>query len=282
MVLAAVKLWSYRQLQTAVQPVLLPWHWCLCCWELNHLSHHSLLCGHPSPMHRARVRLGQSRSLKLQMPAYSPSQPFMQVSVDTSMASDKWRLRPTFKTQPILLFMWFLLTQRGALGGAPELSGGGKPQPTWCHSLGPVSCLRGQERQSPAQFTSRYPTLSSSKNDGETVHLRHGWYRQAHGINTRLPRLHMLQLVNKPGLHLLLQKHSGGSSCSSALSISMALKCCKRFCARQAALLQVHCVPYGDAETAPELGSDKQPWLLNNTTKSHRATRGCVRARQGN
>lgn len=74
------------------------------------------------------------------------SQPFTQVSVDISTVSDKLRSRPTFKTQPIPLLMWFLLTRRGALDGAPEPSGSGKPQPTWSHDLGLVSCLSGQER----------------------------------------------------------------------------------------------------------------------------------------
>lgn len=122
-----------------------------------------------------------------------PSQSFMQVSVDMPMASDKCRLRPTFKTKPVPLFLWFLLTQRGALGGAPELSGGGKPHPTWCHSLEPVSCLCVQERlgtgRAQPSSASGIPHSVLPKTMGRTetwVATRDmGGNRQPHRRNTR-------------------------------------------------------------------------------------------------
>lgn len=126
------------------QPVLSLPSWCHVRQELGHLP----TCTMSTPLTHGPVPMSREGttglwSCRSQPP---PSQPFMLVSVDISRASDKCRLRPTFKTQPALLFMWFLLTQRGAWGGAPELSGGGKPHPTRCHNLGPGSCLCGQER----------------------------------------------------------------------------------------------------------------------------------------
>lgn len=110
-------------------------------------------------------------------------------------------------------------------------------------------------RQRPAQLTTRYPTLGSSWDGGDTTRLRHGLQQTAPWKKHRgVPRLHMLQMVNKPCLHLLLQKHFGGLEL--LLSTSMVLKCHKRCSTRQAALLQVHCAPYGDAETGPEPGPD--------------------------
>lgn len=64
-------------------------------------------------------------------------------------------------------------------------------------------------RQSPAQFTVRYPTLGSFKNNGENMHLRHGWQEAASQKRHKVvPRLHTLQGVNKSVLHLPL--HFGG------------------------------------------------------------------------
>lgn len=63
--------------------------------------------------------------------------------------------------------------------------------------------------QSPAQFTVRYPTLVSFKNNGENMHLRHGQQQAAsQGEHKVLPRLHTPQVVNRPVPHLPL--HSGG------------------------------------------------------------------------
>jgi len=65
----------------------------------------------------------------------------------------------------------------------------------------------------------------------------------------------MLQTVNTPGLHLPLQKRSGELKlllCPEHMALKRRMRCC----ARQAAGLQVQCVPYGDAETGPEIGSD--------------------------
>lgn len=195
----------------------------------------------------------------------------MQVSVDISTASDKRRLRPTVKIQPVPLFLWFLPTQRGTLGGAPERSGGGKPQPIWCHSLGPVSRLRGQERletgrvqpSSPAGI----PHSALPRTMGRLSNRDMGDNRQPHGRNTTGSQGF---ICFKRSTSQVFTSHSrntlGGWSCSSALSTAMALKCCKRCCARQAALLQVHCVPYGDAETGPELRSDpansRDCWIM--------------------
>lgn len=88
--------------------------------------------------------------------------------------------------------------------------------------------------------------------------MRHGWqqanpWRKHKGV----PRLHTLQMVNKPGLCLPLQKHSGGAQAAPLPSAPpWYWSATKRWCAKQAALLQVHCVPYSDTETGPEAGSD--------------------------
>lgn len=85
--------------------------------------------------------------------------------------------------------MWLLLTQRGALGGAPELSGGGKPHPTCCHSLGPVSCLCGQERlgtgRAQPSSPSGIPHSVLPETIGRTCTRDMGGNRQPHGRNTR-------------------------------------------------------------------------------------------------
>lgn len=64
-------------------------------------------------------------------------------------------------------------------------------------------------RQSPAQFTVRNPTLSSSKNNVENTHPRQGWQQAAPWKKHRVVlRLHTLQVVSKSVLHLPL--HFGG------------------------------------------------------------------------
>lgn len=197
------------------------------------------------------------------------------------MASDKCRLSSTFKTKPVPLFMWLLLTQRGAVGGAPELSGGGKPHPTWCHSLGPVSCLCGQERlgtcRAQPSSPSGIPHSFLSKTMGRTCTWDMGSNRQPHRGNTRCSQ-GFIHLKWSTGQFLISHSTLEGSSCSSALHTSMALKFCRRCHSRQAAPVQVHsagalqwCWDMPRTRVRPY----KHPWLMNNPTKHHRGTLGC-------
>lgn len=155
--------------------------------------------------------------------------------------------------------MWFLLTQRGALGGAPELSGGGKPHPTWCHSLGPVCCSCGQERlgtgRAQPSSPSGIPHSVLPKTMGRTCTRDMGGKRQPHRRGTRWSQ-GFTHLKGSTSQFFISHSTLGGSSCSSAHRTSMAVKVCKRCHARQAAPVQVHCVPYSDAETCSEPGSD--------------------------
>lgn len=155
--------------------------------------------------------------------------------------------------------MWFLLTQRGALGGVPELSGGGKPHPTWCHSLGPVSCLCGQERlgtgRAQPSSPSGIPHSVLSKTMGRTCTWDMGGKRQPHRRGTRWSQ-GFIHFKGSTSQFFISHSTLGGLSCCSALWTSTAVKVYKRCCARQAAPVQVHHVSYSDAETCSEPGSD--------------------------
>lgn len=111
-------------------------------------------------------------------------------------------------------------------------------------------------RQSPAQFTVRYPTLGSSKNNGENMHPRHGWQEAAPQKRHKVVLHHFTHLKGSTSQFFISHSTLGSSSCSSARRTSMAVKVCKRCRARQVAPVQVHCVPYSDAETCSEPGSD--------------------------
>lgn len=183
--------------------------------------------------------------------------------------------------------MWFLLTQRGALGGVPELSGGEKPHPTWCHSLGPVSCLCGQERlgtgRAQPSSPSGIPHSVLSKTKGRTCTWDMGGKRQPHRRGTRWSQgfIHFKGSTSQffishstlGGLKLLL--------CPLNLHGSEGLQevLCQTGCPSAGA----PCVLQWCWDTfRTRVRPCKHPWLLNNPTKSHRATLGCAGGRWGN
>lgn len=175
--------------------------------------------------------------------------------------------------------MWLLLTQRGALGGAPELSGGGKPHPTWCHGLGPVSCLCGQERlgtgRAQPSSQSGIPHSVLPKTMWRTRTQDRDGNRQPHGRNTGWSQ-GFIHFKWSTSLFFISHSTSGGSSCSSALHASMTLKFCQTGCPSAGALWALQwCWDMSRARV-------KYLWLLNNSTKPHRATPGCAGGRWGN